>query len=59
MPVDRETWAEEHGYTRQRCPIHGSYYSDTYGCPRCHEREQGMEPQERDDEDDILEEGGA
>lgn len=32
---DRERFADEHGYMRYHCPIHGQQWSDSGGCDYC------------------------
>jgi len=32
---DRERFADEHGYMRYECPIHGQQWSDSGGCDYC------------------------
>ncbi len=45
---DRERWADEYGYIRGRCPIHGVVWSDTGPrCPYCEETEDDG-PQEEE-----------
>jgi hypothetical protein len=38
--INREEWAEDHGYMRYRCPRHGSFWSDSGAyCEQCGEPE--------------------
>ena len=34
-PEEREEWADDHGYVRYRCPIHGVQWSDSGWCDYC------------------------
>ncbi len=37
-PTSAEEWAEDHGYSRYRCPVHGTFWSDSQDvCPSCEE----------------------
>ena len=44
-----ERWADDHGYVRTKCRIHGSSWSDSGGCDYCDEeritRYLGEEPE--------------